>query len=230
MRPIDLARRAEVSTQTVRNLEAAGVLPAADRTPSGYRTYTEAHLSALLTYRALSTGHGSTAAQDIMAAVVRGDPGRALALVDAGHASVHDQRRSLAETEAALSAVAEQHPGGAHPSGMRVGELAHRLGVRTSALRVWEDAGLLLPARQRGTGYRVYSAEDVRDAQIIHLLRQGGYLFDRIRPVVDDIRGAGGTDALHAALAERRTALRARSRAMVAGAACFHAHLDTHGV
>lgn len=45
MRPVDLARAARVTPQTVRNLEAQNVLPAAERTASGYRRYGPTHLT-----------------------------------------------------------------------------------------------------------------------------------------------------------------------------------------
>jgi DNA-binding transcriptional MerR regulator len=93
------------------------------------------------------------------------------------------------------------------------------LGVRASALRVWESAVLLTPSRESVTGYRVYSAEDVRDARIIHTLRQSHYLFDRIRPVIDGLRRTGSSDDLRAALAERRASLDRRSMALLEGAA-----------
>jgi DNA-binding transcriptional MerR regulator len=108
---------------------------------------------------------------------------------------------------------------------MYVGELARQLGVQASALRVWEAAGLLAPGREKGTSYRRYTAADIRDARIIRLLRQGGYLFDRIRPVVDGLRGAGGTEALHDAIAERRAALDARALAVLGGARRLHEYL-----
>jgi hypothetical protein len=38
LRPVDLARRHGLSTQAIRNYEAAGILPDAERTPHGYRT------------------------------------------------------------------------------------------------------------------------------------------------------------------------------------------------
>jgi DNA-binding transcriptional MerR regulator len=41
------ARPIMLSTQAVRNYEAAGILPAAERTPHGYRTYTPLHAQAL---------------------------------------------------------------------------------------------------------------------------------------------------------------------------------------
>ncbi|MCE7080211.1 MerR family DNA-binding transcriptional regulator [Streptomyces sp. ST2-7A] len=223
MRPVDLARRAGVAVQTVRNLEAAGVLPAAARTPAGYRR-------ALLTHRALVVGHGHVTARAVMVAVGRDDVSGALALIDASHAAAHAERRSLEEIEAALTPLAGSSPGdgssGSSAGGLPIGGVARLLGVRPSALRVWERAGLLAPTRRRGTGYRVYAARDVRDARVVHLLRRGGYSLARIRPVVEEVRGAGGPGALRAALADCGAALHARTRAMVAGAARLHSHLE----
>ncbi|WPR53734.1 MerR family DNA-binding transcriptional regulator [Streptomyces sp. S399] len=48
LRPVDLARAHGLSTQAVRNYEAAGVLPAAERTSSGHRRYRESEVRALL--------------------------------------------------------------------------------------------------------------------------------------------------------------------------------------
>jgi DNA-binding transcriptional MerR regulator len=46
MRPVDLAREHGLSTQAIRNYEDAGILPAAERTAHGYRTYTPLHAQA----------------------------------------------------------------------------------------------------------------------------------------------------------------------------------------
>src|SRR6185437_5461044 len=69
------------------------------------------------------------------------------------------------------------------------------------------------------TGYRVYSALDVRDARIIHTLRESHYLFDRILPIIDGLRRTGGSEALLEALADRRVSLDQRSAALLEGAA-----------
>lgn len=225
-RPVDLARAAGVSTQQVRNLEAAGVLPEAERSESGYRRYGALHLSALLAYQALVPGFGALDARRILAAVARGRLAEALAVIDEGHARLHEARRSSAEIAATLAGMGTA-PATTDPHrDLRVGELAALLGIRPSALRVWEAAGLLTPAREHGTGYRRYAPEDVRDARIIQVLRQEFYLFERIRPVIAGIRREGSVDALHAALAERREALDRRSLAMVRGAARLSEYLD----
>ncbi|NUR29361.1 MAG: MerR family transcriptional regulator [Catenulispora sp.] len=225
MRPVDLARAAGVSTQQVRNLEASGALPEAERSTSGYRRYDERHLAALLAYQALAAGMGPNGARALLTAVGTDAVNDALAMLDAAHAGLHQGRASLVEIERSLGAL-KQEPADIAPDGLRVGTLARLLGVRPSALRVWEAAGLLTPPRESGTGYRVYRAQDVRDAQIIHTLRQSHYLFDRIRPIVEGLRRTGGSEELRTALAERREMLDRRAFALLQGSALLWRYLD----
>ena len=222
LRPVDLARRAGVSTQLVRNYEAAGILPPAPRSDTGYRQYGPEHVSALLTYRALAPGFGAEIASEIMRAVHDGDEGRAYRLVDAAHAALHEQRLATDAASEALAALAAENVDELTGPSLLVGELAHRLGIRTSALRVWEAAGLLAPTREPGTKYRRYGPEQVRDARIIHMLRQGRYYFEQIRPVLDGLRRTGSTEALRTAIAERRAAHDRQTKAMLYGSALLH--------
>ncbi|XVQ89969.1 MerR family transcriptional regulator [Microbispora siamensis] len=224
LRPVDLAREAGVSTQQIRNYADAGILPPAERTAAGYRRFDTRHREALLAYRALAKGYGWEAARSIMLAVHDGDLAGALALVDACHAALHQQRLALRATGEALEAVAGQDPGGpaAPQSALRIGEVAALLGVRASALRVWEAAGLLTPLREPGTGYRWYGPAEVRDARMILMLRQGRYPLARIGDVLDGLRRTGSTEALRAALAERGAALASTAVAMLEGSARLH--------
>ena len=112
------------STQQVRNLEAAGVLPAVVRSATGYRRYEPEHLTALLAYQALAAGHSAPVAREIMLAVGRGDRARALALIDASHAGLAEQRQTLDDTSETLGAVVAQPPAPAPAGGLRVGGLA----------------------------------------------------------------------------------------------------------
>ncbi|EPH42384.1 TioE family transcriptional regulator [Streptomyces aurantiacus] len=229
LRPVDLARMAGVSTQLVRDYADAGILPPTPRSPTGYRRFAPVHGRALLAYRALAKGFGPDTARAVMRAVHAGDVPEALTLLDAAHAGLHAQREALRATGAALEAVAGEDPGApaapAPRTPLTVGEVAAHLGVRASALRVWESAGLLAPARERGTGYRSYGAADVRDARMITMLRRAGYPLPAIRPVLDDLRDTGGSEALRAALAQRHTDLTRRSRAMLEGAGLLHGYV-----
>lgn len=225
LRPVDLARAAGVSTQQIRNYADMGILPPASWTATGHRRFGARHRAALLTYRALARGYGPRTAQAIMNAVHEGDLPLALALVDAGHAALHEQRVSLKAVGEALEAVAEEEP--SPRSGMRIGEVAAHLGLRTSALRVWESAGLLSPRREAATGYRWYGPADVRDAQMIHMLRQGRYPLPQIRRILDGLRQTGSSAALRAAIAQRQEEMTQRAKAMLEGSSHLHDYVTS---
>lgn len=223
LRPIDLARAAGISTQQVRNYADAGILPAAPRTPAGYRRFHAGHRTALLTYRALARGYGHATAQAIMRAAHDGDLPLALTAIDAGHAAQHEQRRRLKATAEALEAVADRSPPA--QSGMRIGEAAAHLGVRTSALRTWESAGLLRPQREPGTNYRHFTPTDLRDARMISMLRHSGYPLPQIHPILDGLRQTGSSAALRAAVTQHEAALTRQATAMLEASSHLHHYL-----
>ncbi|MDQ7903968.1 MerR family transcriptional regulator [Phytohabitans sp. ZYX-F-186] len=110
-------------------------------------------------------------------------------------------------------------------SELSVGELAAELGVRPSALRVWEAAGLLSPRRERITGYRRYGPAEVRDARMIRMLRQSWYPLPQIAPILEGLRRTGSSDALREAVADRQAQLTRRSAALLDGAAHLSRYL-----
>ncbi|MFI7641750.1 TioE family transcriptional regulator [Nonomuraea sp. NPDC049400] len=230
LRPVDLAREHGLSTQAIRNYEQAGILPPAARTPSGYRAYTPAHARALRAFLALMPGHGHQTATSIMQEVNRGAVEQALRLIDESHAQLLEDRRTLLAVERALrDLTSEDGPGPLErpePGGVTfIGPLARRLGIRPATLRKWERAGLVDPRRDPQTGYRVYTAADVRDARLVHQLRRGGYLLEQIAPLLAQVRAAGGLAPLEATLRDWHARLSARGRAMLAGAAELDAYL-----
>ncbi|WP_405759000.1 TioE family transcriptional regulator [Streptomyces sp. NBC_00073] len=236
LRPVDLARRHGLSTQAVRNYEEAGILPAAGRTPHGYRTYAPLHAGALRAFLALVPGHGHQGATSIMRAVNRGAVDEAFRLIDESHAQLLDDRRTLRAVESALRDLEPiTAPGLSEPSGPSgaggtfIGQLAGKLGIRPATLRKWELAGLVNPRRDPRTGYRVYDETDVRDARLVHQLRRGGHLLDQIAPLMAQVRAAGGLGPLEAALCDWHGRLSARGRAMLTGAAELEAYLRERG-
>ena len=222
LRPVDLAREHGLSTQAVRNYEAAGILPGAGRTPHGYRTYTPVHARALHAFLALVPAHGHQTAASIMQAVNRDATDDALRLIDESHAQLLDDRRTLRAVEAALHDLG---PVPRERGDTFVGPLARRLGIRPATLRKWERAGLVQPRRDPRTGYRVYSAADVRDTLLVHQLRRGGYRLEQIAPLIVQVRSAGGVAPLESMLRDWHARLTARGHAMLTGAAALNAYL-----
>ncbi|MBC2906543.1 MerR family transcriptional regulator [Streptomyces cupreus] len=234
LRPYDLAREHGISTQAVRNYERDGFIPLARRTPSGYRTYTEVHAAALHAYLALVQAYGYATGGEIMRSLNTGDLDAALTAVDRGHAQLLRDRSTLDAVGRAVEhltrgpGLAEHTSAGSEP--LSIGELARRLGVTAATLRNWEAVGILTPAREPVTGHRSFGATDVRDAELTHLLRRGGYPLEHIRTVVRQIRTAGGTEALSAALDDWRRRLTARGVSMLDAAARLGGYVALLGV
>jgi DNA-binding transcriptional MerR regulator len=178
---------------------------------------------ALSAFLALLPGYGYRAAGEIMRAVDGGDLDAALSAVTLAHVQLHRDRETLASVSSAAAHLTTEtmHAPGPIP----VGALAHRLSVKPATLRKWERAGILTPVRDRA-GHRAYAPEDVRDAQLAHLLRRGGHRLDHIATVIAQVRTAGGPEALRDSLADWRERLTARGRAMLTGAARLHDYLD----
>lgn len=222
LRPADLAREHGLSTQAVRKYEEAGILPRAARGPQGYRRYSPVHAQALRTFLALRPGYGQHAAE-ILRAVNSGSGETAYRLIDQSHAELLRDRETLDEVALALT---ELKPTPDEQPAPTIGELAHRLGLHPATLRKWESAGILGPHRSPATGYRHYGSEAVRDANLAHQLRRGGYLLSQIATVVAQVRDAGGIAPLEDTLRTWRSALRQRSRAMLDGSAELARYLD----
>jgi DNA-binding transcriptional MerR regulator len=230
LRPVDLAREHGISTQAVRNYERDGCIPPAARTASGYRNYTRAHAAALRAYLALVPAHGHAAAGEIMRALNNGDVDGALRTIDRGHDQLARDRRTLDTVAGTLEKLAApSHTAEAAESDQTVrtiGELARRLGVTVVTLRNWERAGILNPRRDPIRGRRLYGTEDIRDAELTQLLRRGGYSLVHIRVVVEQLRVAGGMQALHAALLDWRQGITRRGLAMLHASAALAGYLS----
>jgi MerR family transcriptional regulator, redox-sensitive transcriptional activator SoxR len=71
------------------------------------------------------------------------------------------------------------------PELLTIGELARRTNRRTSAIRYYEEIGLL-PAAERVSGQRRYPPESVRTLAIIDTAQQGGLALEEIKALLAD--------------------------------------------
>lgn len=222
MRTLEVARLAGCSAQQVRKLESSGVLPPATRTDSGYRQYGHRHVASLRAYREFTAAVGPVEARLLMIAAHR-DVDELLARLDGAHAELDRERQHLHLTRSALRAIEVEPMTDIRPSdAMTVGELALALDVRPSTLRHWESEGLLRPGRgvQRA---RLYMPSDVRDARLVHQLRQAGHRINPLRELLDQLRH---TEDFAHVLADRADSIHERSRALLRATATLHTLLE----
>jgi DNA-binding transcriptional MerR regulator len=69
---------------------------------------------------------------------------------------------------------------------MTIGEFSRLVGVTPSALRYYDDCGLLVPAHTAaGTGYRFYAPAQRDRGRVIRMLREAGLPLAEVRRIVD---------------------------------------------
>ncbi|NUO99275.1 MAG: MerR family transcriptional regulator [Nonomuraea sp.] len=109
---------------------------------------------------------------------------------------------------------------------LTIGELASRTGVATSALRYWEELGLL-PAPARVSGQRRYPLSAVELVGVVLLLRDVGFTLREVKTFVAGRSSAGdGWRELYrrklAELDQRIAQAQVARTALAHGLACPH--------
>jgi DNA-binding transcriptional MerR regulator len=222
MRTAELGCLVGYSTQQVRDLERLGIIPPAEREGNGYRRYGEQHLIALRAYRALAASIGPVPARQLMPRLRNGSVDEAAETIDELHSTIASARARVREARRALDGVLRD-VGDVFDErdAMTISELAHALGVRTSAIRHWEHEGLVTPARDPRRNRR-YESNAIADARLVAALRSAGYPIPAIAQVLDQLRTHGMTSDAQQLLDARLADLTRRSVKLLEAASELH--------
>lgn len=117
----------------------------------------------------------------------------------------------------------KQVPGERPMGQLRIGDVARDAGLRTSALRYYERAGLL-PAAGRIAGQRRYDGGALRTLAVIRLAQEAGFTVAEIRTLLHGFALGTPPSARWRALARRK---RREIDALLAGAHRMRRLLDT---
>jgi DNA-binding transcriptional MerR regulator len=180
LRTSDLARAVGIHVNTVRLYEKWGLIPAVERSPTGYRRFTPHHLDCLVLARMVYAGPYPgrpirRSGVNIINKVVDDDLGGALELAYQHKGLVQAE---LAQAESAI-ALLERWAGGAPADAtgevLRSGQTARLLGVSTDVLRNWERNGLIRVPRNPNNRYRRYGPGEIGRLRVIRMLSRAGY-------------------------------------------------------
>jgi MerR family redox-sensitive transcriptional activator SoxR len=88
-------------------------------------------------------------------------------------------------------------------SKLSIGEVAARANIRTSAIRYYEEIGLL-PKPERVGGRRCYTVDVLRRLAIIDIAQRAGFTLDEVGELMAGTQGHGSAHESVRALAERK--------------------------
>ena len=87
---------------------------------------------------------------------------------------------------------------------LTIGQLANRVGLRTSALRYYEEQGLLTPADRTAAGYRLYDPQAEGTLRFIQRAQRLGFALADIRILLQGLQADSLSDEAIVAVAESR--------------------------
>jgi DNA-binding transcriptional MerR regulator len=218
LRTVEVARESGYSVQQVRDLERLGVIPPAARSKNGYRSYTPLHVQALRAYRGLACAVGPVAARQMLAELRTETIATAASAINAVHVRLARERDEALRAQQALRAIqSEAEPGEFERESdvMTITELAGALGVRPSALRFWEQEGLVVPERVTSLRARRFGLPAIRAARIVAALRGSGYGIPAVRDVMGSLHRLDGVEAAERILRQRLDQIAARTVALL---------------
>ncbi len=198
LRTSDLARAVGVHPNTVRRYVDWGLLPPVERSPAGYRRFTQRHLDCLrlacLVYRNEYPGRAiRRSGVEIVRCAVAGDLGGALEQAYRHLSLVHAEQAHADAAARMLERWAQGAPLDATAQPLSIGAAAKALGATADMLRNWERNGLIRAPRDPQNGYRRYGAAEISRLRVIRMLSRAGYSLAAIlRMLLQHDRGETG--------------------------------------
>jgi DNA-binding transcriptional MerR regulator len=182
LRTSDLARAVGIHPNTVRLYADWGLVPPVERSPSGYRLFTQRHLDCLrlarTVYKAQYPGRGFRAlGNDIIQRAVADDWTGALEKAHELFQAVRVELEFANQAADLLEHWAQTMETDPDPSDepLSIGEVSRLLGVSLDVIRNWERNGLLSVPRNSFNNYRLFGKREIERMQIIRMLSKAGY-------------------------------------------------------
>ena len=194
-----LAKAVGFHPNTVRRYVEKGFLPPVERSPSGYRRFTERHLDCLrlarLVFSNLYPGkaiYGS--GLNLLYVTAGGDLGGALELAYRHLALVQSERAQADVAADLLESWALGTPADAISQPLQISETARLLGISIDILRNWDRNGLIDIPRDPFNGYRRYGAPELSRLRVIRMLSRAGYSLSAILRMLIQLDRGEATD------------------------------------
>ncbi|MBP1893814.1 MULTISPECIES: MerR family transcriptional regulator [Paenibacillus] len=174
-RPKKLAEKYGLSSNTLRNYEAKGLMPPADRSSNGYRMYTERHEAFLACIQAMTAAFGMEVTSQVMHCLRRNELDDALWIVRDREVMLHREKANLDQLIRELKSYSEGSRAHDINHHFSIHEVSRRTGASKSAIRYWEQCGLFTTERDPDNDYRFYHEAHLFKIRLIQVLQSAVY-------------------------------------------------------
>ena len=194
MRPVDIARRLQVSTTMLRNYEELGIIPPVHRSATGYRRFTEEHLAYFTCIREMQKGFSFSFISQIMKLLLANKIDEARWLMTESQAKLRDEMNIVYKVQSLLA----EKTSFVIPNKelFTIHEASLQTGIPISTIRYWDSQGLLNVSRT-SHNYRRFTEQDIKHLLILYALKLSKYFKGNRHSVVwmKDILKQSHTDS-----------------------------------
>lgn len=189
--PKQVANDLNVSTTTLRRYEEQDLIPAVPRTKGNHRFYTAIHVQAFTAIRALLKGYDIPIVYKVMGATKNAKLEEAIWLINEQQFHIQVEKQRVEEILMMVrNADFTKYKNVKLHDFMSIGEAAKIAGVNTSAIRHWENEGLVHSERNIENGYRMFSIQELRKILVISSLRKTVYYIENMKKLLNDLDSA----------------------------------------
>lgn len=173
-RPIDIARKLNISTSTLRIYEDMGIIPPVKRTDSGYRIFTQIHLNYFICIRKMVKGYSLEFTGNLLKEHMKGNSDKALWMITKSQADLYTEKMRLEKVGLNLIKNLDYKSNSIKKDKnnlMTIKEISEITDVSVTTIRYWETIGLISSVRGEGNNYRLFDQEQIKAILIIHALK-----------------------------------------------------------
>ena len=174
VRPIDIARKLNISTTTLRHYEERGLIPPVSRSTSGYRLFTDEHVAYFICIREMMAGFNLTQIAKILTDVMAKNIEAALWVVNKAQSDLY-QDKIISEKIVLNLVRGNNRPPRLSRERLTIHDVSRETGVPATTIRYWDKVGLISVERDRENRYRLFTSEHIRQILLIYALKFSVY-------------------------------------------------------
>ena len=192
MRPIDIARKLNISTSSLRHYEDWGMIPKVERSASGYRIYTDEHVAYFECIRGMAEGFGISLIAEVLKKVMLKDVDSAFWIVNEAQSNLHKEKLIAEKTMQSIKDLIDPNlESNCERDYLTITGVSKETGIPVTTIRHWEKVGLISTPRNDENGYRLFNKNHIRQILVIHALKSSMYSYiyslDGIKEIIQDL-------------------------------------------
>ncbi|WP_231586990.1 MerR family DNA-binding transcriptional regulator [Paenibacillus sp. E194] len=181
MYPKKMAAKFMISASTIRNYEAKGLIPPAERSLNGYRVYTDQHAAYLSCIQAMAPAFGMEVTAEVLRCLHQDKPQEAMWIIREREVALYEEKEKLERLIQDIQIYANENKSPYAEEPFTINKASELTQVPKSAIRYWEQAGYVTADRDPDNRYRRYNGSHLLKIRLIQVLQSSVYSEDTVK-------------------------------------------------